>query len=358
MFAQLADKKFTEAKEIIDNLNDISFDSIIQSDLSEFVKSFLINDKNNYQSKKELYEAVDKAVKLQLNYTLRPKWTLVNFIFLNNSEARPPKEILKKLDYFLYYSFYTEGIKSFIKENSDITVNKVIVESIFNQINQEIYLKLTTDTTSLKIKNLFLQIFRLKYGDFAEISLNMSIPFSYIKFFLTDKGYDDLLKKFLSTNEFSENTEIELKTIIKILTGKYDGQKFKTDEQPPESVENISNDIAHKEVKDTVIYESTFEQQKERIELPTEIIEETEEHKNSLKYLFKEEEIKAVSKKIFKGDRYVFFDYLNEISKLLNWREATEHLKELFLKNKVNYYDKTVILFVDVLNDYFNKRED
>lgn len=357
MFAHIADKKFTEAKEIIDNLNDISFDSIIQSDLSEFVKSFLINDKNSYQNKNELYETVDKAIKLQLNYTLRPKWTLINFIFIK-SDAKPPKEILKKLDYFLYYSFYTEGIKLFIKENSDITVNKVIIESIFNQINQEIYSKLTTDATSLKIKNFFLQIFRLKYGDFAEVSLNMSIPFSYIKLFLEDKGFDDLLNKFLSTNEFSENTEIELKTIIKILTGKYDGQKFKTNEPQTESEENNGDDISRKEIKDTVIYESTFEQQNEKIELPTEIIEETEEHKNSLKYLFKEEEIKAVSKKIFKDDRYVMFDFLEEVSKLMNWREVTEHLKELFLKNKVNYFDKTVILFVDVLNDYFIKRED
>ena len=48
---------------------------------------------------------------------------------------------------------------------------------------------------------------------------------------------------------------------------------------------------------------------------------------------------------------------LLEIEKLHNWRETTEYLKKLFIENKVDYYDKNVILFTDILSDYFEKRE-
>ncbi len=40
-----------------------------------------------------------------------------------------------------------------------------------------------------------------------------------------------------------------------------------------------------------------------------------------------------------------------------NWEEASDFLKNLFIKNKADLYHKDVVLFVDLLNDYYKNKE-
>ena len=47
----------------------------------------------------------------------------------------------------------------------------------------------------------------------------------------------------------------------------------------------------------------------------------------------------------------------NELEEIDSWEEAAEFLKALFVKNNVDLYHKDVVLFVDVLNDYFTRKE-
>ena len=47
---------------------------------------------------------------------------------------------------------------------------------------------------------------------------------------------------------------------------------------------------------------------------------------------------------------------MNEISEIKNWEAAAGYLKNIFIENKVDIYHKDVVLFVDVINEYFNKK--
>jgi hypothetical protein len=372
MFEQITDKRFKEALEVVNTLRDYSTETIISSDLNDFTKSFLVNDGDKYTTKEELIKVVEKSIKLNLNYCLRPTWTLINYLF-GNFDSRQKADIQKRADIFIYYSFYTETIKEITNDEHYISIKRSLIDGVIRQINADIYSKLTTDITSLKIKNLFLQLFKLKYGDNVEVSLDMSIPYIFIKMFLEDKGYDDLVAVFVKAGFTRDNEEIELKTIIKVLTGKinsinevYKGTQGETEEIIQE--EEISGIIKDPVINTPEKIETGKEQEntysdtitKEGFSTAPNISDEFEEkdqlQEKHLRFHFKDEEIKTIAKKVFKGNKYVLLDSFLEMEKLKSWREATEYLKEIFINNKVNIGDKSVITFVDVLNDYFEKR--
>ncbi|HWQ80842.1 MAG TPA: hypothetical protein VN514_01105 [Ignavibacteria bacterium] len=384
MFEQITEKRINDASKEVNRMRDFTYESVINSGLNEFTKNFILSESGNFGSREAVLKAAEKAVKLLINYTLRPKWTIVNFIF-GSLDSKPSSEILKKVEVFTFYHYYLELIRSIALDSEQISVKKITVDAALESVNKDIYEKLTTDISSLKIKNLFVQVFRLKYGDNSEISLDMSVPYYFIKLYLEDKGYDDLLSRFGS--DFSDGVEIELKTIIKVLTGKY--TVYDTSKRSDESFTQVPSSFTVKKTEDAPITEMTkpeketpaaeesqnaaekslgnqFEEKQEISEIQEDsIIEETpppaaiipESEERHIRYLFKEEEIKNISKKIFKGRKHLMFDSLLEIEKLHNWRETTEYLKKLFIENKVDYYDKNVILFTDILSDYFEKRE-
>lgn len=379
MFEQITDKRLKDAVEIVNNLRDYSADTIISSRLSDFIKSFIINDGGKFSNKEELIKIIEKAVKLNLNYCLRPVWTIINYLF-GSFDSKQNSEILKKTDIFTYYSFYTESIKEVASDGHYLSIKRFLVEEIIHQLNSDIYSKLTTEPTSLKIKNFFLQVFKLKYGDSAEISLDMSVPFSFIKLFLEDKGYNDLIDMFNKAGISNDDEEIELKTIIKVITGKINNikevykhedipavQTLDVEPVPPEKGAEIlapesppempaKETVSKKEPVNTFSNTSTKEDMFVPQSISNEFEEKEEIPEKHLRFHFKDDEIKAIAKKVYKGNKYLLLDSLLEMEKLKNWREATDFLKEIFINNKVNIGDKSVIMFVDVLNDYFEKR--
>ncbi len=371
MLEQITDRRYKEAAAIAEDINDLSAETIIASRLPDFTKSFILNDNSIPKTKTELLKTIDKSVKLNLNYCIRPKWTLLSYIY-SNQDSKSKQEILRKAEIFTFYSFYTEPVKDLCKDDSYVSIPRAIVEDLIAEINTSIHKKLTTETTGLKIKNFFLQLYKFKYGDNTEISLDMSVPYSFIRLFLEDKGFIDIVNMFKNAGISDDNDELELKTAIKIITG-----KVKEARLSPEEINS-----SHKETKeeDTVLYtenNETITEEKAESNQPGEthfertattgaIIEEygiadkfeekEKDNDDHLKFRFKEDELKSIAKKVFKGNRYIMQDSLLEIEKLRNWRDATEYLKTIFISNKVNIGDKTVILFVDVLNDYFEKR--
>lgn len=370
MLEQITDKRFKEAAAIAEELSDFSAETIISSRLPDFTKSFIINDGSVPKTKDELLKIIDKSIKLNLNYCIRPKWTLLSYIYANQ-DSKSKQEILRKTEIFTFYSFYTEPVKDLCSDDSYVSIPRAIVEDLIDEINSSIHEKLTNETTGLKIKNFFLQLYKFKYGDNTEISLDMSVPYSFIRIFLEDKGYKDIVKMFYEAGISDDNDELELKTAIKIITGKVKETGLSSEEINSPKKEIEEDNVLYTEKNETVIEETAeskpiiendFEGTSTTIEKETEhtISDEFEEKEKDdehhIKYLFKEDELKSIAKKVFKGSRYVMQDEFLEIEKLRNWREATEHLKKIFITNKVNLGDKTVILFVDVLNDYFEKR--
>ncbi len=419
MFEKFVLNKIDIENSILKNLFDsipegdnITKKSILTSELSDFTKNYLIYEFNEKTDLEELTSKISKSNKLYFNYAIRPKWTLQTFLF-NNFESRPPNEIIKKLTLFTFYSFYTDAVKDFITDNSPIFITKNEVTYLINQANQAIYEKLLNEINNAKIKNFFLQVFLLKYGSESNFNLESTIPYSFIKIFLEDKSFSELVQKFSSVKNISSETELSLKDIIKILSGKYDQQEkspvisketepkktvayevkdvkekieIKEDELIEDKIEisEIKNIIIKKDdekkvetkvsglIKDDVLVKNKKEDLSDNV-YSTQLIStagelnETSEIENSetqlppevdkLKSLFSEKQLEKILNKVYRSDLIYREKSFAKLRDYRTWKEASEHLKYIFQINNVDLYNKYVVSFVNILNEYYQSKE-
>jgi len=424
MFEEIVESKFKPLKIIAGEIKNFSPEEIKKSDLPAYAVNFIIAEQAEVSDLSSLLSLLEKSVKLIVNYTLRPKWTLVNYLF-GSFDSKPADEILRKTEVFGFYRYYIDLISGNIKDNKLMFITQDEVNDLIVEANKVVLDKLVKDTSSIKIKNFFSQVYKLKYGDDREINLDWSIPYLFIKLFLEDKGFQELIDKFKVIPGLDDSMEIEMKTAIKVLTDKYyvnddffvlkdPAQVQKKQEDKPE----INTDKSEKKVNDTpetpgkidlteeikpepkeeelpapqknkiVIEEEKpkgiiriiknipakrFHRDKKTQELPKEekqepvMTEESEEtrieekpvrefnaeDRYKIKDLFKQEELNIIAKKVFKGSKSSMEEALKKLGSFGTWQDASEYLKEIFVKNKVDLYNKQVVLFVDLLNDHF-----
>jgi hypothetical protein len=427
MFEEIVDSKYRQLKNITDKLKIISLEEIKKSDLPVFTVNFLCNEQQEINDRDTLNSLLEKSVKLNVNYSLRPKWTLVNYLF-GSYDSKPADEILKKAEIFQFYRYYVDLITHHIKDHALMFITQEEVKALTDDANKVVLEKLVKETSGIKIKNFFSQIYKIKYGNDREINLDWSIPYLFIKLFLEDKDFQDLLNKFKIIPGLDNSMEIEMKTAIKVLTNKYyvNDDFFVLKDEPQnvksetptvkEDIETMAGEQKMKnrfeapgkidltgELSGKPVAEKFPEEKKEiktedeeekpsgiiRIiknipskrfhrekktdgkkitevkEEPASEIKEDKEiiHENysdgieKIKHIFKEDEKAAILKKVFKGSKSAMDDTFDELEKFKTWQSASDYLKELFRKNKVDLYNKRIVLFIDILNDHFIERE-
>lgn len=359
MFENLIQKKIKEETAKAKTVMVFTTEGISKSSLSLFTKGFVnIETKGENITPETLNRLIEKSIKLNFNYAIRPKWTLLNYIF-GDLESVSTTVVLRKLEIFRFYKFYEESVRKYVKEKNPLAIIKKTVLKLFDDADTTLHERLLTDPNAIKTKNFFLQLFRLKYDEATELNLNSSVPYGYIRIFLEDKSFYGLLEKFSVIKKLHDGKEIELKDIIKIVSGKFvseqetlqdiavvPGKKYKLPD------EELNYFTPSEEMN------KSFEEKSGLKEVKKIIIEEKEEDTSNIEILrlFSREEVDRILKKIFGNNKVQMYEVTTEISKLNNWEEAAKHLKSLLLENKVDIYHKDVVLFVDVINEYFNKK--
>jgi len=357
MFENIIDKRFNTEIKSIEFLNDFTPQGIFNSKLDLFTKSFLSVEAGKIKNRIELESLIGKAIRLQINYAIRPKWTILNYIFVDK-DSQFPETVASKISIFKFYKYYEEAVNSYLKESGAITVMRNRVKEIIDDTDSMIHDKLLTNPTAIKTKNFFLQIFKLKYSDITEINLESSVPFGYIRIFLEDKLFTGILEKFNAIKNLDDTKEIDLKTIIKIINGKYVSD---------DDFNAIELGISFEDTFESVNYESEpagksheeepFEQTFE-VKEDTEVITPEEEPEGGkIARMFKKDELERIDKKIFKNDKINMFKSFEVLENFSNWDDASDYLKKLFKENKVDIYNKDVVLFVDLLNSFYEKAE-
>ena len=389
MFKDITSNKIKYLNDIADMLPGFTFEDIEKSSLPDFNKKFLKEESKNISDKKQLTSLLDKSVKLLINYTIRPKWTLINYLY-GGFDSKSTDEILRKISIFQFYKYYKELISNYIKSNSLIFITSAKVTELIDETNTVLCEKLTTDISGIKIKNFFIQIFKLKYGEEKDINLEDSLPFVFIRLFLEDKNFYELLEKFKIIEGLKDNDNIELKSIIKVLMNKYvvnketvlkeneeiaaDKDKIVIEKEESALQVNkkqkknfrklkIDNKFESEAIQPVDVQKKIDEgEQKNKIK-EKEIYDDLFEHhppgpdSKKIRRIFKEGELNIIAKKVFKSSRMSMFSAFEELEKFKTWSEAVGYLKELFKKNNVDRYNKYVILFIDLLNDYYTNIE-
>ena len=359
MFEDLIQRKIKEEKSKAKNVMVFSTEGIAKSDLSLFTKGFVNIETNGENINPEvLNQLIEKSIKLSFNYTIRPKWTLLNYIY-GNFESVSASIVLRKLEIFRFYKFYEESVRKYAKEKNPLAITKKTVAKLFDDADTILHDRLLTDPNAVKAKNFFLQLFRLKYDENIDISLNSSVPFGYIRIFLEDKSFYGLLERFDVIKKLHDGKEIELKDIIKIVSGKFVSEQETMQDiavMPGKSYKTPDEELNYMTPSEEM--NKSFEEKPEIPEIETvREDEKTDDTANiEILKLFSREETDRILKKIFVNNKIQMYGSMTEISKLNNWDESVRYLKNLFLENKVDIYHRDVVLFVDVINEYFNKK--
>jgi len=371
-FEEFVNKKIESERVIFEKLSGLTNENILKSNLSEFTKNFLLTECKGDFEKENLPGLIEKSNKLYFNYTLRPKWTLLAYLF-NNFESRPPDDILLKLEYFPFYRFYADSIRNFIEQNAQIFITKNETKAVIDETNKLILEKLTADISGDKIKNFFRQIFIMKYGDDKTLNLESSVPYQFIKIFLADKSFDSLLKKYTSATGISEEGEVSLKDLIKILTDKFTKAESEAivTEKKPEPLRPVIAKEEEKPMQEKIVVKSKDEDKKNKSIYSDELIEaesktpskiipdagKNEVIGSRLKKLIGDKLNDKITEVIYNSDLISKSKSFSKLNNYKTWFEASSHLKEIFKNNKVNIYDKDVIRFINILEEFYQKQE-
>lgn len=374
MLNNILQQRLDECKNKFKGIESVEKERLWQLGLPDYIQEFIYNTSTPPSlTNSNLLQLCEKALKLFINYTLRPKWTLLNFLF-GQTESQPANIILEQLKILPFYNFYVNAILDLVSETSPSTVKKTSVENTIDNVNSAIYEGLILNPDATKVKNLFLQVYKLKYGDTADILLESSVPYKFIFLFLNDKDFKTLLLKFKIIPNLTDDTEIDLKTLIKVLTNKYEPISIQhTQEEIDTTIENKTIQNIESNHKDTLAIQQhstskflTFFQQKSPFKTVKNFLKKTFSKKTAkektlfadkvnanIQELFTPTELETITKLVFQSDEIKMDTFFKHINEMKSWDEVTSHLKTIFTLNKVDIYNSNVVNFVDKLNNLF-----
>lgn len=453
MLEQFVESKIKIERGKVDKYEDITKSDVKKSRLPAPIKRYILARFEGKLSDAEFTALLSKAIKLNINYTIRPKWTLLNFLF-NKYDSQQAEIIREKSDAFTFYRFYIDFLLNYIDEHSLVVITKDKAALFIDEANAALHDKLVNNISGVKVKNFFIQLYRLSEEDQSNVSLTSTVPFLFIKTFLEDKEYTDILSKFTSSGITDNETEISLKDCIKIVSDKFAPVAAEEEKTPAESEKEISSkqeeivveledqqkiedkqenteveivdvdeetkdelagkddsgskddvivvdfrkweeeveketpevkeeskqiledsdvseeveiDDESKTLKEEIDVSETFDPAEEEAQydiesdegkLPTEVIEESnlDVEKKSIGRLFKQNELVNICENVYRSDKHMMHESFRTLKGFDNWKEASEYLKEHFYDKDIDIYNKNVLLFVDVLEDYFKQR--
>jgi hypothetical protein len=357
-------------------------------------------------SKAEFGRALKKAIIFNINYIIKPKATILKFIF-GDVETRPAEYVKQKLDYFQFYNYYISHIENFINLNSPLVISldqiKHLIDEINNKILEEIINPLSDDTQRLNL-------IKLIYYYFLELTennpINIKLPKKILSVFFSDKGYKEIKSRidgFFSDEIFIQEAIQLMKPVkkdkksdtsinnegldeksLKEFVDKAKTSLLNTDssnkdiqqalqielnvgESTLNTISNISDlrseninkvELLDKDVTlDEKIYSEdlAFESQLNEAFKP-EPLTEKENKIKLLKEIFCEESFrKKIIKKLFQKDGKVFQVIVLKILESADWKEASAKIADYYDNNKIKYYKPEAVKFVDLLESYFLK---
>lgn len=217
MFEEFKEKKFSEYLRLVQfTENRVGIYSLRSSKLPPYIVNFFeCQYPKTHQSviKSEFEKTLQKALIFSINYIIKPKATLLKFIF-GNVETRPAEHVKQKLGYFQFYNYYISHIRDFIELNEPHTISRNQIEHLIQEINDKILQEINNPVNSDTQK---LNLIKLLYYFFLDLTdnnpINIKLPKKILSVFFQDKGYTEIKGKI--DRFFSD--EIFIQEAIEIL---------------------------------------------------------------------------------------------------------------------------------------------
>ena len=392
MFKEFSKRKCEEYLSHLEFPNDeIYFKNIKQSNFPPYIINFFdcsLKHKKIALKKEEFEKLLQNAVVFNINYVIKPKGTLLKFLF-GSSDARPTEHVIERLCYFQFYRYYTDAIIEFIQLHSHPVISISQVEKLLNEINKKILDEISSDESSDTQR---LNLVKLPYHFFIDLTennpINIKLPKTVLSAFFQDKSFNEIKKR--TDNFFKE--DIFIQEAVELMKKKKEEEKKAEDVQSKaaeKTLQNSKSGFLNTEITAREI-DKTKPVEQEQTEMRTEFIEEvigTEIKQSILDKNIYSEELLSVSandelrpeeniyedwkekildklfceehyririvKKLFGRDEDIFKKFMFKLFDINNWETASEFIDNYFTKNKIDYYSEEAVKFVDIMNDHF-----
>lgn len=278
-------------------------DSLFDYSGEKIIEHFLAIGEEIKKTKKFSIDFLSKLIlhasSFNVNFIIRPKWSLLQFVFENENEtSKSVAEIKQILNYLYYYPYLKRLLINFFDKKRIITITYSEFKELLDKIDTINY-----ETNFEKIlENAFSNMLEFIYtGE----SHNKKISRQYVELFLADKGLHQF--KVALTEKFgvniSERFEVsELKNAIlefkDILDTTDEGEADETDVYHESEEENSENaqtiEEENKEIESVV----TENEEADFIPYSPDNEEETTAERNEDKKSFLEEHLEKLDKEV------------------------------------------------------------
>jgi hypothetical protein len=143
--------------------------------------------KNKKISQEDAKKLIFQAVSFNVNYLVRPRWSLVKLIF-NEQPLVPVEEMKMMLNYLYYYDYFRNVLSGYLSKRKIFQISSSEFDIILSKIDKE----LTDSNRKLVIENAFMSM-----GDFFNIGgvdKNL-VLLTAIEIFFKEKSLLELLLK-------------------------------------------------------------------------------------------------------------------------------------------------------------------
>src|SRR3990172_8647911 len=199
MFRDFAARKLNDYLNLLEFPdNNIAFKQVKHSSLPPFIISFIeyyIRNDSVPMGKKDFEELLRKALVFNINYVIRPKYSIIRFLF-GDVETRPVEYIKDRLSFFQFYGYYTAQILDFINYNSLEVVSVNQVELVIDEVNKKLLEEICGPGSSDSDR---LNLVKILYYFFHDLSdnnpINIKLPRKILSVYFADKGFTDIKKR-------------------------------------------------------------------------------------------------------------------------------------------------------------------
>ncbi len=333
-------------------------------------------------------QLLERAIKLEANYLIRPHQTLTQFLF-KDSYLITTMDVYDMLKYFDKFQYYKDALTDYfnLKYMREISQNQF--EELITKIDEQVYSRDPINTTLQTVKTI---INFLNEGRSSSDSLPVDVLIQAFE----DRNLHQFVRlveaeKAEGTQEISlADLETLLRTGKTVKQRKLEAEKEREKKVLFEKIQDIEaakpeievEKIAVEEKVEIIEPEFTFEEETEAEaaveEAPEEETEEVAEETPSmtaadqladvvaekikgdrledLNHLITPKLRKKFIKKVFRKDEMRYQEFIDAINKLPTWRKASALIDEFFYQAGINPYSKEALELSDLIyNRYFPK---
>ncbi len=213
------------------------------------------------KTKKIAYEDLKKlviqAVSFNINYIVRPRWSLSKLIF-NDSDSKPVEEIKLLMNYIYYYDYIKTIFNSYLSKRKLFSLSVTEFESILSKMDKELF---SSQPEKLVDNTLYIIAEFFNVGGINKVKVS---PVT-IELFLKEKNLIDYLFRLRKVLSNDTKQKLNVDEIRKIL--------YST------TPVNKNEIMFEEEVTEAEDYNNLTSENKIKLEIEEEIKEETEPEK-------------------------------------------------------------------------------